>query len=341
MKIALLAPLRFPVAEPFHGGLEMHTHLLARELALRGHEVTLFAHPDSDPQFNLVPVNVAENAGFLAYTLALRKAVRLAGSGGFEVIHNNSIHFLPPLLARELPCPMVTALHTPPYRSHRFTARLTRRTPTHHYAAISHFLGRQWQPFIGDDYSVVHNGLDPAAWPFSATPEPKTAIWYGRFSPEKGAEYAIEAARLAGYQLTLAGPISDPLYFNSLVAPELDDNIRYVGHLNQAELAGLVGRAAVGMVTSVWDEPFGLVFAEMLACGTPVAGFESGAAGEIITTEVGALVAKYDVGALAQVLGEVEGSRVRQHCRERVMNNFPIAGMVDRYLEVYRGFDSP
>jgi glycosyltransferase involved in cell wall biosynthesis len=315
----------------------MHTHLLARELVARGHEVTLFAHPDSDPQFNLVPVSVAGNASFLTYTRAIRKAVRLADKGGFDVVHNNTIHFLPPLLAQGLSVPMVTTLHTPPYKSHRFTARLTKQVANHHYAAISHFLGRQWRPFIGDNYTVIHNGLDLDDWPFSATPEPKTAIWYGRFTPEKGAEYAIAAARAAGYRLTLAGPVSDQHYFDTLVAPELDETITYAGHLSQAELAELVGRSAVGIVTSVWDEPFGLVFAEMLACGTPVAGFESGAAAEVVTPDVGVLVAKYDVQALTRVLGEVEGSRGREHCRQRVAEGFPVSGMVNRYLEVYDG----
>lgn len=314
----------------------MHTHLLARELAALGHEVTLFAHPDSDAQFNLAPIAVKENAGFLTYTRAIRRAVRFADLGDFDVIHNNTIHFLPPLLAQGLSAPMVTTLHTPPYKSHRLTGRLTKQFYTHHYyAAISHFLGKQWEPFIGDNYTVVHNGLDLNNWPFSATPEPKTAIWYGRFTPEKGAEYAIAAARAAGYQLTLAGPVYDQAYFDQAVAPELDETITYAGHLKQSELATLIGRSAVGIVTSVWDEPFGLVFAEMLACGTPVVGFDSGAAAEIVTLAAGILVPKYDVQALTQVLGKVEGSRERQHCREVVMEAFQVSRMVKEYELLY------
>jgi glycosyltransferase involved in cell wall biosynthesis len=314
----------------------MHTHLLARELVARGHEVTLFAHPDSDPQFDLAPIAVKENAGFLTYTRAIRRAVRFANLGDYDVVHNNTIHFLPPLLAQGLAAPMVTTLHTPPYKSHRLTARLTKQVTNHHYAAISHFLGRQWAPFIGDNYTVIHNGLDLVAWPFSAAPEPKTAIWYGRFTPEKGAEYGIAAARAAGYRLTLAGPVYDQAYFDRAVAPELDETITYAGHLNQAELAELVGRSAVGIVTSVWDEPFGLVFAEMLACGTPVVGFDSGAAAEIVTPDVGVLVPKYDVQALTQVLGEVEGSRERQHCRKRMMDAFQVERMIAEYESLYQ-----
>lgn len=334
MKIAILAPLRFPIAEPFAGGLEIHTHLLARGLAERGHEVTLFAHPASDPQFNIEGCPVAENAGFLAYTRSVRAAMKRIAAGDFDVVHNNSIHFLPPLMASDLPFPMVTTLHTPPYKSHRLTAGLTRRVRNHTYTAISHFLGGQWAHLVGD-YSVVHNGIELADWSFSEAATVKTAVWYGRFTPEKGAEFAVAAARAAGYRLTLAGPVYDHQYFEDKVAPLLDATITYAGHLSQADLAKLVGKAAVGLLTSVWDEPFGLASVEMLACGTPVAGFRSGAAAEIVTEATGILVDKYDVQALARVLGEVEKSIDRKACRRRAEEVFPVAKMVDAYLDCY------
>lgn len=334
MKIAILAPLRFPIAEPFAGGLEIHTYLLARGLAERGYEVTLFAHPESSSEFEVVPCQVTENAGFLTYSRAILAAVRKIAAGDFDVVHNNSIHFLPPMLALDLPFPMVTTLHTPPYKSHRLTAGLTRRLRNHTYASISHFLGEQWAYLI-KDYTVIHNGIGLMSWPFSAVAEAKTAVWYGRFTPEKGAEFAIAAARAAGYRLTLAGPVYDQQYFDEKVMPLLDDEITYVGHLSQLELAVLVGRSAVGVVTSVWNEPFGFAYVEMLACGTPVVGFRSGAAAEIVTEEVGILVNKYDVEALTQVLGEVEKSKDRRACRRRAETMFPVANMVDGYVKLY------
>ncbi|MEO0732338.1 MAG: glycosyltransferase, partial [Bacteroidota bacterium] len=171
-------------------------------------------------------------------------------------------------------------------------------------------------------------------WPFSPTPEAGTAVWYGRFTPEKGAEYAILAARQAGWRLRLAGPIYNRSYFNEKVAPLLDDQITYVGHLSQAALSILVGNSAVGLVTSVWDEPFGLVYAEMLACGTPVAAFASGAAEEIIDRKCGVTVPKHDVAALAQVLGEV-ARKDRRECRRWIEVAFPVSRMVEGYEELY------
>ncbi|MFT7121066.1 MAG: glycosyltransferase involved in cell wall biosynthesis [Neolewinella sp.] len=332
MKIAILAPLRFPISEPFHGGLEMHTHLLARELVAVGHEVTLFADAESDEQFNIVPIQLGETAGFGAAVFAYRRAMALVRRGDFDVIHNNSIHFLPPLLSGNLGFPMITTLHTPPYKSLRIAGRVTPKN-NHTFVSISQHLKEIWKPFIGD-HPVIHNGLDMEQWPLSLSAVAGTAVWYGRFTPEKGAEYAIQAARLAGYKLTLAGPVYDQDYFDREILPELDGRITYAGHLTQAELAALVGRSAVGLATSVWDEPFGLVYLEIPACGTPVAAFDSGAAKEIITAETGAIVPKYDVGALAQVLGKLEG-RHRAGCRASVAEKFPVERMVAEYLRLY------
>lgn len=312
----------------------MHTHLLARELQERGHEVTIFGHPESDDRFRVSPFSMPMEVGLGQKAHVYYKLMMAVRKWDFDVVHNNSIHFVPPLQARALKCPMITTLHTPPYRSFKMTARFTRNAANHKYVAISEFISKQWAPLVGES-EVIHNGLALEDWPLSSITEPKTAVWYGRFTPEKGAEYAIRAARTAGYRLKLAGPVYNMAYFRRKVEPLLGDGIEYVGHKTQAELAELVGKSAVGLVTSVWDEPFGLAYAEMLACGTPIAGFDSGAASEIVTPECGTLVAKRDVAALAQVLGEVEKSIDRAKCRARVEASFRVSGMIEGYLGAY------
>jgi glycosyltransferase involved in cell wall biosynthesis len=87
---------------------------------------------------------------------------------------------------------------------------------------------------------------------------------------------AIAAARRADLPLVLAGPISDTAYFKRAIAPSLGDQVRYAGHLNHDELARLVGRSAAVLVTPIWHEPYGLVVAEAMSCGTPVVAFARG-----------------------------------------------------------------
>lgn len=333
MNLAILGPLRYPISEPFHGGLEMHTHLLVRVLAEQGHDVTLFAHPGSDPSLSIQAIQLFGNGGFGAQASAYRDAMERIRKSRFDAVHNNSIHFLPPLLAGRLSCPMVTTLHTPPYKSLRWAGRFS-KARNHTFVSISQHLHDVWEPHIGQ-HEVIHNGIEPERWSFSPQASPKTAIWYGRFTPEKGAEYAIMAARKAGFKLTMAGPVYDQSYFDTKVAPELDEDISYAGHLDQESLVDLIGKSSVGIVTSVWDEPFGLVYLEMPACGTPVAAFDSGAAREIITPATGAIVAKRDVGALAQVLGELE-RKDRGAARQAVVDQFGVDKMVGKYLGLYR-----
>ncbi len=332
MRLAILAPLRFPIAEPFHGGLEMHTHLLARKLEASGHEVTLFAHPDSDSSFRLQPVSLAEHAGFGGQVFAYRKAVKQIKAGRFDAVHNNSIHFLPPLLAGSLNCPVITTLHTPPYKSLRIGGRLSVAS-NHQFVSISKHLHDTWSPYIGE-HQVIHNGLDETQWAFSSEATPNTAVWFGRFTPEKGAEYAIAAAKSAGFRLTLAGPVYNQQYFQQKIAPLFDEQITYAGHIDQQQLSTLIGSSSVGMVTSVWDEPFGLAYIEIAACGTPVAAFASGAAPEVVLPDMGTIVPKRDIKALAQVLSSVQ-SKDRALCRAAALDNFSADRMVKKYLHCY------
>lgn len=127
VKIAILAHLKHPIAQPYAGGLEMHTHLLTRTLQRRGHAVTLFAAHESDPALD--PHTVCTPTGeafadpvkalavdateFAAYTEMMAAVAR----GGFDLVHNNSLHDLPLRASRDLGVPMVTALHTPPFAS--------------------------------------------------------------------------------------------------------------------------------------------------------------------------------------------------------------------------------
>ncbi len=109
--------------------------------------------------------------------------------------------------------------------------------------------------------------------------------------PEKGPHLAAEAAVKTGIELQLAGPLPDVAYFKEQVEPWLGDRVRYIGHLTAEELARVVGQASVSVVTPVWEEPFGLIVAESMACGTPVAGFARGALPELVGRTGGVLVA--------------------------------------------------
>lgn len=349
MKIALIAHLKHPISEPYQGGLEMHTHILTRELMERGHDVTLFALADSDNSFRVIepPLDairmgegidlfedqIRQEQQFINKLHAYQWVMQKIGAGDYDLVHNNCLHFYPLANAHVLDCPMVTVLHTPPFPSLQSGALLARSYLGNRFVSISDSLGEAWSAYV-NHYELVYNGIDVDRWTYCGEAEPRTAVWCGRFCEEKGPEYAIEAARLAGYRLKLAGPVYDQAYFDERIAPRLGDGIEYVGLLNHDELSELINCAAVGLFTSTWDEPFGLVLPEILACGTPIAAFDSGAAAEILDESCGVIVPKYDFVALAAAMDQA-AALSRPACRLRAVEHFPIGRMIDGYEALY------
>lgn len=345
LRIALVASARFPIREPFPGGLEAHTWQLASRLRERGHTVTVFGGPGSDPALDVHPMaalppisadaraDVSMPAGwFLAEHHAyLTLMLELGDSAAFDVVHNNSLHYLPVAMAPALRAPLLTTLHTPPTPWLESAVRVPSSVPRH-FAAVSAATAAQWRPAIGD-VGVVRNGVDTRVW----TPGPGggTPVWSGRIVPEKGPEEAIRAARAAGTGLRLAGPRPDRRWFDERVAPLLGDGVDYVGHLDHTALARLVGSASVAVVSPCWDEPYGLVVAEALACGTPIAGFARGALPELLDDTTGVLVEPGDVDALAAAIpraARLDRAAARRHA-ERTCS---VETMVDDYERLYR-----
>lgn len=346
MRICVIGSSRFPVREPFAGGLEAHTHALVRELSRRGHEVTLFAAPGSDASLPVRHLDCAEfvpsaasraDVGDLPHDFLsehhayLSLMLDLAADRGalFDVVHNNSLHHLPIAMARMVAAPMVTTLHTPPLGM--LESAIALAAPGLRFVAVSEATAKAWAPCVAS--TTIHNGVDVDAW----TPGPGggPAVWSGRLVPEKAPHHAIMAARRAGLPLLLAGPLWDRDYFANEVEPRLGGGVAYVGHLSHRELRSLLRKASVAMVTPTWDEPYGLVAAEAMACGTPVAAYARGALPELVDDAVGALAAPDDVEELA--LAMVRASACdRVKVRRHAVREHSLTVMVDRYESTYR-----
>lgn len=181
---------------------------------------------------------------------------------------------------------------------------------------------------------MIHNGVSLENWRYRPPRGQTGAVWSGRIVPEKGTHLAIESARLAGMSLTIAGPIQNREYFERCFA-DAGPEVTYAGHLDSVALAELVGGAEVALVTPCWEEPFGLVAIEALACGTPVAAFARGALPEILDARTGALARSDDARDLAEKMLAARGL-ARRECRRRAATHFSIDAMTDRYLDAYR-----
>ncbi|MEU0787694.1 glycosyltransferase family 4 protein [Streptomyces sp. NPDC006173] len=347
MRIALIASARHPIRDPFPGGLEAHTWTLSKALRARGHDVTVFAGPGSDPTLGVVemplrPVRISETARqdpsmaashwVQEHHAYLQLMLDIAhGSARYDVVHNNSLHYLPVAMAAALSVPVVTTLHTPPTPWLESAIQTVLPCPVQ-FSAVSDHTAAAWRHIV-PSATVVRNGIDTQRW--QAGPGGEDLVWSGRIVPEKGTHLAIEAARIAGRRLRIAGPVGDTEYFESCIRPRLSDSITYAGHLSQPELCELVGSSAAAVVTPCWDEPYGLVIAEALACGTPVCGFARGALPEIVTPDCAHLVAPGDCMALAKVVEATIGLS-RTAARHHAETFCSMEVMTQSYERFYR-----
>jgi len=350
MKIAIIAHSLHPVKEPFEGGLEMITFLLCESLLNLGLIVHLYAHKNSDTRFIVHPLgdetaitsSLDAQASSVDLSLlgnpsevfAYTKAMMEIAQAGYDIVHNHSLHYIPIILGNKLKIPMITSIHTPQFEFLKLGARLVKANCNQTFTMVSKSLAHTWENCI-PKATVVYNGINIATWDYVAAPTGNYVFWYGRICPEKGTDAAIKGALASGVPIVLAGPISNKTYFETSVVPYLNnDNVRYVGHKSQKELAPLLQNAKAFPFTSTWDEPYGLTLAESLACGTPVVAFEGGATGEILTPKCGIIVPKGAIFELATAITKASNLD-RSECRERAVSFCSHKGMVEEYMQLY------
>ena len=325
--------------------MESHSWHLARGLAERGHAVTLFAAGGSEAGVPLVPLTPEPYEARFPWALwrdrpelhahldrAHAAALARISEGGFDVVHNNGLHRFPPRHARAARQPTVSAMHVPPFDALR-RAIHDSAAPWHRVTVPSARQLERWWDDPPGEARVVHNGIDPADWPFAGTGD-GTAVWSGRIMPNKGTAQAARAARRAGVPLAILGAVEDRAYFEREVAPLLGGGVSYRGHLQGAALARAIGRASALLFTPMWDEPFGLAAIEAMACGVPVAAFDAGAVREVVG-DCGAFAPPGDVAGLACALGTAMRMD-RRAARARVERRFTLARMIERFEACYR-----
>ncbi len=338
MRIAQLAPTYERVPPAAYGGTELIVHLLTEELVRRGHDVTLFASGDSVTNAGLrsvtpVPVRYGDITDGLRHAeylqLANAQACFLAAAGGeFDIVHNHSgIEGL--VLAAASRTPVLTTNHNPfvpqtqpiwdayPWAHHGVSA-----------ASAATFPSRGALP-------PIHHGIDVESFSFGRQPE-GYLLFLGRFMPDKGAMGAIEAARLAGRRLVLAGKVdtADADHFTRDIEPAIDGNrVTYVGEADADTKRRLLAGADALLFPIEWDEPFGLVMIEALASGTPVIGFRRASVPEIVEDGLTGYVVD-DVAAMASAIDRV-AEIDRRICRREAERRFTVERMADDYLSRY------
>lgn len=333
LRIAQVAPVATTIPPPKSGSVEQMTSLLTEGLVARSHDVTLFATGDSTTSATLSSVF---SHGYwhdqqmwpweLYEMLNLAAAVERARE--FDIIHYQAAYYPISLAFTRLsPAPIVQTLHHSPSATE---VALWARYPEAPFVAISREQARLLSG--ANVVATVLHSVDTDRFVFREVPD-DYLLFLGRFSEGKGVLQAIEVARRAGLRLILAA--AEVAYYRETIAPHVDGvNVVYAGEADFAAKVHLYGGARALLYPVQAREPFGLVLAEAMACGTPVIALDRGAVREVVDEGVTGLV----VESLDQMVHELprvfalDRRRVRQHAVSR----FGVDRMVDEYLAAYR-----
>lgn len=352
MKIAIVSPVMVPVPPPKYGGIQLIVAEIAEGLAKRGHQVTVFCSGESTiggKNITRVASSTHSTKNFLKNSrenrlweeLQMEEIVRRQKE--FDVVH---MHYEPAVckfknddketdFSRLLKVPTVFTFHNStsvPQMLEYYRGNVPPKN--HNFVFISK---NQQKPlrFLPNS-QVIYNGIPIGLFPMEKNKE-DFLLFLGRITPDKGILEAIEVAQKTKKPLTIAASISDKdrKFYKKEIFPKIDGKlIRYVGEADFTGKIEYLKKASCLLFPILWEEPFGLVMIEALACGTPVIAFRRGSVPEIIRDGENGFIVE-NVGQMAEAVTKT-GKISADKCRKSVEKRFSVERMVDEYENVFK-----
>lgn len=337
MNIAMLAPLWKKIPPDKYGGSELVVANLAKGLSDLGHRVTTFACAGSRVAGTLVPVidrpmydlvggfdwNGIKPYEFLSFFELAKRAQE------FDLIHNHmDLH--PIAFAPLLPIPMVTTLHS----SMAPNSSLADAFCAYPFVSVSN-AQRTLAPSL-HYIATVYHGIDVNTFSARIDGKGNGFVFLGTLSQNKGIDIAVHTAHTLGMPLVIAGEIrkENEAFLEKEVFPFVDGKqIRFVGEIGHEEKAILLRFADALLFPSRWNEAFGLVMIEALACGTPVIALGNGAVPEVLKNGVTGFIAN-DEPSFTEAAAHA-GDLSRSTCRKEAETRFDLAMMAKHYADAY------
>lgn len=335
LNIAVVAPPWFEVPPERYGGIESVVADLVAVLVARGHHVTLVAAgrclTEAQTFVRTFEAPPTERLG-----TAVPEVLHAAAAGAaladldLDVVHDNSL--AGPLLAAGRTVPTVVTTHGPV--TGEYAQLYGRMDGGVGLVAISRSQ-RALNPGLGW-IATVHNGIDVGSYPFSKEKD-DYLLWLGRFSHEKAPHLAIDAAREVGMPIVLAGKVNEPCehaYMDAMITPRLGPDVELAGEADAALKRRLLVRARALLFPIQWEEPFGIVMVEAMACGTPVVALRRGSVPEVVRHGVTGIVAD-DFGSFVAGI-DAATDLDPDVCRRHAERYFDRSVMGSGYERVFR-----
>jgi glycosyltransferase involved in cell wall biosynthesis len=342
VRIAEIAPPWVRVPPERYGGIEWIVSLLTDGLVQRGHHVTLYAPGTSTTKGELrAPFDEAVELGGMdfysaVHPMAVQSVAPFLEAERYDIIHDHTGPIAACLGALSQETPVLHTLHGPFNPDVRHLFSMIKDKIYFNSISEAQRSGCPNLNYIG----TIYNAVAVNTYPFRSEKD-DYALFLGRFTPDKGAHNAIYIAKKSGVPLRMAGkvdPGADSRYFEEQIEPHLDgEQIVYEGEADNDYKRELLSGARLLLFPIQWEEPFGLVMTEALACGTPVVASAMGSAPEIVKDgEVGILRPPYRWDEMVEA---IRGGRLERidpkRCREVVRERFSVEAMVDGYEKAF------
>lgn len=371
VRVAFVSVSHKPINAISTGGLETFAIYYLNQLKQLGYQITLFAAKETDPSLfpgiNLVPlfsladIQEVKDEDLESKTFTLNYAMFqyaslakvLERKDEFDVIHFSCAQwYAASILSQNINKPIVSTIHVNNLKESPLKYVLDNFKKTH-LVNISNFSSI---PFSGyENRQIIYNGIDLNLFPFQTSSDNYFG-WLGRIAPAKGLKEAFLATRKADVKFVASGPSDFEDYYQKEVMPLLDDKRKLIDPVGLKTKGKFLSDAKAVLLPIQWEESFGLVAIEAMACGTPVIAFAKGAMPEIITDGVTGfivnpsdedkrgdfIIKKTGIEGLVEAiqrldaLSQEEYVKMRQASRKRVEENFSVKKMTEGYNKVYR-----
>jgi glycosyltransferase involved in cell wall biosynthesis len=334
LKIALIAAPFIAVPPLDYGGTELFVAHLAEGLANTGIDVIVYANGDSTVNVekrwiyphSQWPIEVSQET-LLKDLHHHSWAIADAAAQNCDLLHVQTPESLP--FSRYIQSPMVLTLHGP---HEKHLSDHYAHFPDVQYVCISH---AQCESESLPKVRTIHHGIDVQSYRFVERKQ-QWLSFLGRIAPSKGTELAIEVAERTGIPLKVAGEVQpvNQEYFDSEIKPRIDGKlVEFIGPVDHEAKNELLGNSMAMLFPIQWDEPFGLVMVEAMACGTPVLAMPGGSVPEVVRNGVSG----YVCNSIEEMAGHAMNLQLDPaEVRNYVEQNFSIGKMVREYVNLYK-----
>jgi glycosyltransferase involved in cell wall biosynthesis len=333
MKILLTCDPEIPVPPGLYGGIERIVEGLIHAFVQKGHTVTLCANAASKVPCRLVAWQGLKSQNAVDTVRNMITLTALVTQEKFDIIHSFSrLAYMLPVMPFHIP-KLMSYQREPSLSQISKAVKLSKKSSLRFTGCSDYITNKIKTKAVAD---TIYNFISTDKYDFKEkTDEDAPLVFLGRIEEIKGTHIAIEAAKKTNKRLIIAGNVPDTKrdYFEEKIKPNLTERIVYIGTVNDRQKNEILGKASALLMPVQWNEPFGIVMAEAMACGTPVLGFPYGAIPEIIQDGVNGFICENadEMAEKVSIISKIERKKVREIAEEK----FSDKTIPDQYLALY------